>query len=417
MSTKHLSLVVATGDSGAARRHRERRLRSWAKHERLSVAMALAEALHHNTGPSTKRVVARREEQEEVENETHNAPRVARRSMPPPSPGWSSKRRGRTHPQQRQCPVLLLAPSRASSGVVASFQRLEEEEEEKEKEEEEEEEEKGEEVTEEAEHEFLLVQSSEARVFLHTFSACSWTSVPEANSAVSFGTECVRTTGRCNPTEADTRHIAMELRGLGLEKLTPVVTPVASPKSEELLLLACAKLLNAEDSTLYRSVTMRVNHLDSGPSRLVIRCSLSGTRDEDSHDERPRGTKRVGRFLRGRKIGTIVLEPQTLLGVLEVFCDADHAGDLGTRKPRSGMAVMWGSHLINHGGAVQSTMAPSSGESEYYALLRSPVHALGIKTMLHDGQYGVKCEKNVRCDCSAARGMSARQGTEENSTC
>ena len=171
---------------------------------------------------------------------------------------------------------------------------------------------------------------------------------------------------------ADTKHIAMELRGLGLGKSTPVVTPVASPKSEELLLLAGAKLLNAEDSTLYRSVTMRVNHLDSGPSRLVIRCRLSGTRDEDSHDERPRGTKRVGRFLRGRTVGTIVFEPQTLLGVLEVFCDADHAGDLGTRKPRSGMAVMWGSHLINHGGAVQSTTAPSSGESEYYALLRSP---------------------------------------------
>ena len=31
-----------------------------------------------------------------------------------------------------------------------------------------------------------------------------------------------------------------------------------------------------------------------------------------------------------------------------------------------------GHHLINHGGAVQSTMASSSGESEYYALLRSP---------------------------------------------
>ena len=33
---------------GAAKRSRERRLRSWAKHERMSVAMALAENLHHS---------------------------------------------------------------------------------------------------------------------------------------------------------------------------------------------------------------------------------------------------------------------------------------------------------------------------------------------------------------------------------
>ena len=39
-----------------------------------------------------------------------------------------------------------------------------------------------------------------------------------------------------------------------------------------------------------------------------------------------------GRHLRERPVGAIVFEPQTLPGVWEVFCDADHAGDLGTRK-------------------------------------------------------------------------------------
>ena len=34
--------------AGAAMRRRERRLRSWAKHERMTVAMALAENLHHS---------------------------------------------------------------------------------------------------------------------------------------------------------------------------------------------------------------------------------------------------------------------------------------------------------------------------------------------------------------------------------
>ena len=45
-------MMVARGDAAggtsSARRRRERRLRSWAKLERLSVAMALAEKPHHS---------------------------------------------------------------------------------------------------------------------------------------------------------------------------------------------------------------------------------------------------------------------------------------------------------------------------------------------------------------------------------
>ena len=54
----------------------------------------------------------------------------------------------------------------------------------------------------------------------------------------------------------------MVLRDLGLEKSTPVVTHVAKrPKSEEFLPPTGAKRLDAEDTTLYRSVTMRMNLL------------------------------------------------------------------------------------------------------------------------------------------------------------
>ena len=70
-------------------------------------------------------------------------------------------------------------------------------------------------------------------------------------------------------------------------------------------------------------------------------------------------------------------------------------------------------HLIKHGTAVQSTVALSSGESEYYALLRSSVHALRIKVMLNDWRCGVDCEIHIRCDGRAARHVSARQGLEK----
>ena len=41
-------MMMAGRDSGAARRQRERRLRSAWRHEQLSVAMALAAASHHS---------------------------------------------------------------------------------------------------------------------------------------------------------------------------------------------------------------------------------------------------------------------------------------------------------------------------------------------------------------------------------
>ena len=71
---------------------------------------------------------------------------------------------------------------------------------------------------------------------------------------------------------------------------------------------------------------------------------------------------------------------------------------------------MWGAHLIKHGSAVQSTIALSSGGSEYHALLRSSAHALGIKAIVNDWGYGVEFEIRMRCDSRTARGISARQG-------
>ena len=70
----------AHGSSGSSKRRRERRLRAWLRHERQSIALHLAEALHHSAGSSKTKVVERREG-EGVEGERYDA---LRRQMPPP---------------------------------------------------------------------------------------------------------------------------------------------------------------------------------------------------------------------------------------------------------------------------------------------------------------------------------------------
>ena len=98
--------------------------------------------------------------------------------------------------------------------------------------------------------------------------------------------------------EADTRHVAVVPRVLALDKTSPVGTPVARrPESEELLLLAGAKSLNAEDTTLYSSFTMRVNclSLDRPDLSFAAGSEAQGMKSATMKDlEKP---KLVGRYL------------------------------------------------------------------------------------------------------------------------
>ena len=76
---------MAEHAAGAAKRRRERRLRQWQRHERMTVAKALAEATHHAAPRRQKPVSAIREVEEQV---THVGLRA--QETPPPGSGRAS---------------------------------------------------------------------------------------------------------------------------------------------------------------------------------------------------------------------------------------------------------------------------------------------------------------------------------------
>ena len=116
----------ADGGTGSARRRRERRLRSMLRHERMTVAMALAEKLHHS---SRRQRMARTGEEDlelhyTAEFRTHPPPRRQAHStlpwtsmmcLPPWAPGLTgSTRSGRRNgfsgaPWNRRRQLALLA--------------------------------------------------------------------------------------------------------------------------------------------------------------------------------------------------------------------------------------------------------------------------------------------------------------------
>ena len=69
---------------------------------------------------------------------------------------------------------------------------------------------------------------------------------------------------------------------------------------------------------------------------------------------------------------------------------------------------MYGSHCIKSWASAQGVIALSSGEAEYYGVVKAASVGLGIKSMLTD--LGFKLELEVLTDASAAKGIASRRG-------
>ena len=120
--------------------------------------------------------------------------------------------------------------------------------------------------------------------------------------------------------------------------------------------------------------------------------------------------KRLGRYLVGRPRVVNVYCPQRPTNVIKVHADSDHAGCLLTGRSTTGYTiyVSIGTHCVKHGSNLQSTIALSSGESEFYALTRGAALGLSLKSLTAD--WGQKYDLIVLSDSSAARGTAARRG-------
>ena len=71
---------------------------------------------------------------------------------------------------------------------------------------------------------------------------------------------------------------------------------------------------------------------------------------------------------------------------------------------------MHGGHVLKSWSVNQSVIALSSGEAEYYALVKSASTAMGIQSLCVD--LGVACDipRDIKSDASAAIGICNRIG-------
>ena len=117
--------------------------------------------------------------------------------------------------------------------------------------------------------------------------------------------------------------------------------------------------------------------------------------------------KRVGRFL-VRCPHMVYRMPHQSAEAIDVYTDTDWAGCPRTRKSTSGGCVMVGHHAIKHWSSTQASVSLSSGEAEFYGVVRASGQGLGYQALLRD--LGVDLPLRVWTDSSASIGIASRQG-------
>ena len=117
--------------------------------------------------------------------------------------------------------------------------------------------------------------------------------------------------------------------------------------------------------------------------------------------------KRLGRYMNDHPRMVFSL-PFHEASAIEVYSDTDWGGCVRTRKSMSGGCMMIGSHVTNFWSSTQASLALSSGEAEYYGVVRATSIGLGHQALFRDA--GLEIPARVWTDSSAAKGTSARQG-------
>ena len=96
---------------------------------------------------------------------------------------------------------------------------------------------------------------------------------------------------------------------------------------------------------------------------------------------------------------------------LHVYTDSDFAGYVKSRKSSSGGVVFLGKSTIRTWSSNQSVIALSSGEAEYYALVKGASQGIGVQNIMN--YLGVEVIEKVQLlsDASAAIGIASRRGS------
>jgi len=206
--------------------------------------------------------------------------------------------------------------------------------------------------------------------------------------------------------EPDQRHGELIVKYSGLDRNAKAVTSPGERRAfedrEE------HPELDRSESKRYRAIIARANYMSTERSdvqysvkELSRFMAIPKTCDWTN-------VKRLARYLLGKPRTVLVYGYQESQQSLNTWTDTDFAGCRSERKSTSGGVIMYGSHCLKSWSSTQSIIAGSTGEAEYYGLVKGGSNSLGMKALMSD--LGVDVQLTLKSDASAAIGIASRRG-------
>ena len=208
--------------------------------------------------------------------------------------------------------------------------------------------------------------------------------------------------------EPDRRHVDLLTQSFGMKGAKGVESPDVKKSADQQMLETRSPLLPKDVASSFRSAVMRAAYLSQDRPDIGHAVKNLARRLVQPTEASLTDLKRLIRYLIKYPNFAQVFKEQRMPEKLVIQVDSDHAGDAITRKSTTGMIAYFGQHVLKHASNVQSTIALSTGESEYYALVKGGSTGLGLQSLLLD--YGLSCSVTIESDSSAAKGTVNRVG-------
>jgi hypothetical protein len=159
---------------------------------------------------------------------------------------------------------------------------------------------------------------------------------------------------------------------------------------------------------MFRSIAARGNYLAQDRADIQFAMKeICRSMANPSAEDWP-AVKRVSRYLSGAARMVLKFVNQKMPDKIIIWTDSDYAGCAKTRKSTSGGCIMFGNHCIKTWSSTQDVVALSSGEAEYYAMVKAISQGIGVRNLLSD--MGIKVSIQINTDASAAKAIASRRG-------
>jgi hypothetical protein len=231
---------------------------------------------------------------------------------------------------------------------------------------------------------------------------------PGDDEEVTILNRLVRWVGDKLTYEADHKHAQLVTQEAGLEPdskgLTcPIVKVTVDDAQNE------GEPLDPRGATQYRATGARANFLSQDRPDIQF-AAKEACRDMSAPKVASQAKlKRLARYLVEFprlvwQFGEWEVQPDNLV----TYSDSDWAGCVKTRRSTSGGVATLGDCGIKTWSSTQSVAGLSSGEAEYYALVKAAAESIGIQALAHDlgWTFGIV----IMVDATAAQGIAARTG-------